>query len=364
MEAGSMRVAGEKRESFLHFRFRCKKIRNDLLETCSSLSSISLAFFLSLSNSDRWSDTEGGVSHRSPTSPEKTVGAAGSDQPLKKERGLTTMGGSTPTASAPTVDPVPMFPLRVFAAALLFFHGSEFALAYAFQRRTLSRRCELDLSFFHREKRPSFSLLVLIGRKKPKSKTKNLPALLFSWPYALAMASAVVEYLVESILVSPRWSQRSAGAVPLLQTATTATGCLLVAAGEALRKAAMLTAARAFTHDLALKKEPTHGLVTCGVYSLLRHPGYAGFALWAVGTQLVLRNLVRGRVRRGRGAVHEGEGGGRGGTARGVLRGRVREVCEESQEVVVEVKRRRRSVFVAVFCFVFFVDRIEQKKSL
>ena len=86
MEAGSMRVAGEKRESFLHFRFRCKKIRNDLLETCSSLSYISLAFFLSLSNSDRWSDTEGGVSHRSPTSPEKTVGAAGSDQPLKKER--------------------------------------------------------------------------------------------------------------------------------------------------------------------------------------------------------------------------------------------------------------------------------------
>jgi len=29
--------------------------------------------------------------------------------------------------------------------------------------------------------------------------------------------------------------------------------------------------------------------------------------------------------------------------------------------VVVEVKRRRRSVFVAVFCFVFFVDRIEKK---
>jgi hypothetical protein len=49
MEAGSMRVAGEKRESFLHFRFRCKKIRNDLLEPCSSLSYISLAFFLSLS---------------------------------------------------------------------------------------------------------------------------------------------------------------------------------------------------------------------------------------------------------------------------------------------------------------------------
>ena len=101
------------------------------------------------------------------------------------------------------------------------------------------------------------------------------------------MASAVVEYLVESILLSsPRRDRRFF----FLQTATTATGCLLVAAGEGIRKAAMLTAAGAFTHDLAKKREPTHGLVTRGVYSRLRHPGYAGFCVWAVGTQLVLRN--------------------------------------------------------------------------
>lgn len=50
---------------------------------------------------------------------------------------------STSTSAATTVD---LAPLYIFAATLLFFHGSEFALAYAFQRKTLSRRCESLLS--------------------------------------------------------------------------------------------------------------------------------------------------------------------------------------------------------------------------
>ena len=115
------------------------------------------------------------------------------------------------------------------------------------------------------------------------------------------MASAVVEYLLESALVS-RWSNNRhhhhhhhrslSNLLPLFRTTTTATGCLLVAAGEALRKAAMLTAAHSFTHDLALRREATHRLVTRGPYALMRHPGYAGFAAYAVGTQLILRNPV------------------------------------------------------------------------
>lgn len=125
---------------------------------------------------------------------------------------------------------------------------------------------------------------------------KNISALLFSWPYVLAMAAAVVEYLVESVLVS-RWnylrhlhSPSPSPSLALFRNTVTATGFFLVACGEALRKAAMLTAAQAFTHDLARKREKDHRLVTTGVYSLMRHPGYAGFAVWAVGTQLVLRN--------------------------------------------------------------------------
>ena len=194
----------------------------------------------------------------------------------------TSTSTSTSSWSSTTID---LVPLCIFSAALIFFHGSEFALAYAFQRKTLSRRCEFLVSI--RERDSSSSLRS--HQKLPETNKNKLQALLVSWPYALAMASAVVEYLLESILVSP-WLRRTSAVVPSLQTFTTAVGCLLVAAGEALRKAAMLTAAQAFTHDLAFKKEPTHGLVTRGVYSMMRHPGYAGFALWAIGTQLVLRN--------------------------------------------------------------------------
>ena len=32
--------------------------------------------------------------------------------------------------------------------------------------------------------------------------------------------------------------------------------------------------------------------MTCGVYSAMRHPGYAGWALWALGTQILLCNPV------------------------------------------------------------------------
>ena len=62
-------------------------------------------------------------------------------------------------------------------------------------------------------------------------------------------------------------------------------GVVLAAAGEGVRKAAIVTAGRAFTHDLAPSRVRGHSLVTHGVSSLARHPGYLGWTLWAVGTQ-------------------------------------------------------------------------------
>lgn len=41
------------------------------------------------------------------------------------------------------------------------------------------------------------------------------------------------------------------------------------------------------------EKEEHHGvLVTHGVYSFSRHPGYFGFFWWALGTQILLSNPV------------------------------------------------------------------------
>lgn len=177
------------------------------------------------------------------------------------------------------VDPLPLY---LFAASLLFFHASEFAFAFRFQRKTLSAR-----------------------------------SLLFSFPYVLAMLSAVAEYFAEAVIFAGvvvdggggATAQRSPPPTPSssplrrrdllynstsldsLRRSVTLFGVIVVVCGELLRKTAMLTAARAFTHDLARTKKKEHELVTRGVYALMRHPAYVGFLLYAVGTQLILRNL-------------------------------------------------------------------------
>ncbi|KAJ3552196.1 hypothetical protein NM688_g4279 [Phlebia brevispora] len=47
-----------------------------------------------------------------------------------------------------------------------------------------------------------------------------------------------------------------------------------------------------FSHTVAFRKRESHELVTDGVYAWFRHPSYAGFFYWAIGTQLVLQNPV------------------------------------------------------------------------
>lgn len=63
-------------------------------------------------------------------------------------------------------------------------------------------------------------------------------------------------------------------------------------AGLLLRSAAMIQAAANFSHDIRFNLNTNHQLVTAGVYRLCRHPSYLGFAMFAVGAQLVLGNLI------------------------------------------------------------------------
>ncbi|KAN0097499.1 Isoprenylcysteine carboxyl methyltransferase (ICMT) family domain containing protein [Tylopilus felleus] len=62
--------------------------------------------------------------------------------------------------------------------------------------------------------------------------------------------------------------------------------------GQTLRTTAMMHASTNFSHSVALRKRDSHRLVTNGVYAWFRHPSYAGFFYWALGTQLVLQNPV------------------------------------------------------------------------
>ncbi|KAD6119764.1 hypothetical protein E3N88_11035 [Mikania micrantha] len=69
-------------------------------------------------------------------------------------------------------------------------------------------------------------------------------------------------------------------------------GLLMVVVGEIIRKLAIITAGRAFTHLIQRYHEEHHKLITHGVYSIVRHPGYTGFLIWSVGTQIMLCNPI------------------------------------------------------------------------
>ncbi|EER95557.1 probable protein-S-isoprenylcysteine O-methyltransferase [Sorghum bicolor] len=133
-----------------------------------------------------------------------------------------------------------------FAAALVFFHGSEYVLAAAFHGR----------------------------------QNVTATSLLISKQYVLAMGFAMLEHLTE-ILIFPEVKE---------YWFVSNTGLVMVIVGEIIRKLAVVTAGRSFTHVIRTYYEDQHQLITHGLYRFMRHPGYSGFLIWAVGTQVMLCN--------------------------------------------------------------------------
>ncbi|CAL5223541.1 g6073 [Coccomyxa viridis] len=104
---------------------------------------------------------------------------------------------------------------------------------------------------------------------------------LISRPYCIAMICAIGEYTIEVRALPGMKLQEISYA-----------GLVLILAGEAIRKTAMVTARHNFTHIIQRERRDTHTLITNGIYRHIRHPGYLGFLLWCVGTQLLLVNPV------------------------------------------------------------------------
>ncbi|KAM5540446.1 hypothetical protein V8D89_005904 [Ganoderma adspersum] len=100
--------------------------------------------------------------------------------------------------------------------------------------------------------------------------------------YHVAHALAVTEYLL-TLYFKPEYKQW-----PYVSFL----GTILVLFGQTLRSTAMIYAGSNFSHMLAYRKLDGHVLVTGGIYRWFRHPSYAGFFYWALGTQLVLQNPV------------------------------------------------------------------------
>ncbi|KAK9916461.1 hypothetical protein WJX75_002863 [Coccomyxa subellipsoidea] len=66
----------------------------------------------------------------------------------------------------------------------------------------------------------------------------------------------------------------------------------MIIVGELIRKIAMVTAKHNFTHVLQSERRDNHVLVKHGIYRYFRHPGYFGWFLWMLGTQVLLVNPI------------------------------------------------------------------------
>lgn len=66
----------------------------------------------------------------------------------------------------------------------------------------------------------------------------------------------------------------------------------MVISAQCIRSLAMATCGESFNHYIQVSKKENHVLVTHGIYKILRHPSYVGFFYWAVGTQLLLGNVL------------------------------------------------------------------------
>ncbi|KAF5749857.1 protein-S-isoprenylcysteine O-methyltransferase A-like isoform X2 [Tripterygium wilfordii] len=132
--------------------------------------------------------------------------------------------------------------------AIIFFHISEYLLAIMFHGRSNVR----------------------------------LSSLLISKNYLLAMLISLMEYAIEIVFFP---SLKEYWWISNL-------GLGMVVVGEVMRKLAIITAGRSFTHLIKIHHEEHHQLITHGVYRFCRHPSYCGFFIWSVGTQIMLCNPI------------------------------------------------------------------------
>ena len=185
------------------------------------------------------------------------------------------------------------WPFACFSAALLFFHCSEAALAYAFNPQdagwhsTCLGKCQACcvLSLALRIARLALQLAVCSCHG---SSLHGVRARVAAGTACQGTSSTHLKLAAQR----RAWAYAAVQGAPSLQPVQWL-GLLLVVFGEALRKAGILTARSNFTHVVQLTRRPGHTLVTHGVYAFVRHPGYLGWFIWSVSTQARGRRSLR-----------------------------------------------------------------------
>uniref|UniRef100_A0A182M2Y9 Protein-S-isoprenylcysteine O-methyltransferase n=1 Tax=Anopheles culicifacies TaxID=139723 RepID=A0A182M2Y9_9DIPT len=116
----------------------------------------------------------------------------------------------------------------------------------------------------------------------PKTLSPDSFILNHSIHYGLAAAASWIEYFVETHYFPEIKTYKLVWIM----------GVLLCVAGESLRKVAMITASKNFSHIVQFERHNEHELVTHGVYGWMRHPSYVGWFYWSIGTQITLANPI------------------------------------------------------------------------
>lgn len=132
------------------------------------------------------------------------------------------------------------------------------------------------MSSFH------FSEYLTISFANPQSLSTDTFMLNHSMAYIIAATSSWLEFVIELYFL------------PMLKenTFVLIIGIAVCLGGEVLRKLAIITANTSFNHIVQYHKSEDHVLVTHGVYRFMRHPSYAGWFWWSIGTQLILANPI------------------------------------------------------------------------
>ncbi|XP_020799925.1 protein-S-isoprenylcysteine O-methyltransferase [Drosophila serrata] len=132
------------------------------------------------------------------------------------------------------------------------------------------------MSVFH------YSEFLVIAFANPRTLSLDSFMLNHSVHYGLAAAASWLEFALE-VYFLPEFKRF--GYIWLA-------GVVLCSFGEVVRKAAIITAGRSFTHLVQNEKHSDHKLITNGVYAYCRHPSYVGWFWWSIGTQIVLLNPI------------------------------------------------------------------------
>lgn len=153
-----------------------------------------------------------------------------------------------------------------FGAGLAFFSESHSALGFYL----------LCLGWFHWSE--WFSVAIF----NPKLCTSDSFLLNHSAAYHYAFVASLSEYFLESYFLP---GLKSLSFLVIL-------GLLFAIFGLAMRLWALFHGGAAFTHIIQDNKRQEHQLVTDGPFSIVRHPGYFGWFVWTVASQVILVNPV------------------------------------------------------------------------